>query len=199
MSRPSLKHSENVQKRLRALDETRALAFVALCVERQFRVYVKAAEGKAWSRTRELRAFLDSVWNWLEGAGERPPTAADGIPINEEEIEDDADSAATEVAISVYGLAGCIETGELEGCLSVCENGLTLLQSFLFERLGLDVTPKNEMIVDEHELMQREFKIQLDDLEALRDANAESLPITLEALRSAQSIRSILGSYWFNL
>lgn len=189
-------HLEKLHSVFPKLEPIQAFAFGAACTERQWPVYARAAAGKVWSRETILRRSLDKVWDWLLRRRGRP----EGLAFEceraiLEEIEDDIAQAASEVATSMYGLAKAIEADAPADCLYVADSGLRLIDSFLYELLGLPISSDNDRIVHSHELMGIEIKRQQEDLAIL--LRGTLFPATIEELRSRSNGASVLGEYWY--
>ena len=189
-------HLERLHSAFSNLEPIQAFAFGAACAERQWPVYARAAAGKVWSREAILRRSLDRVWDWLLRRRGRP----EGLAFEceraiLEEVEDDAAQAASEVATSMYGLAKAIEADAPADCLYVADAGLRLIDSFLYELLGVPISSDSDRVVHSHELMGIEIKRQQEDLEVL--LRGTPFPATIEELRNRSSGASILGEYWY--
>ncbi len=195
-ARPVLIHMKKVKDVLRKVSPLHCFTFAAACAERQWPVYNRASEGKAWERQAVLRSSLDAIWNWLLGKAERPRLAeqCESAVIDADPLKDE-DTAAFYVANSFFGLAAIVEKDQPNHCHGSADNNLNDLDAFIYELLGLAVTPENDCIVDNHELMQNEVKRQLDDLNSL---NAPLSPALVEGLRARSMRQSILNDYWYN-
>jgi hypothetical protein len=194
--RSFLAHIETVKKTIKKLDPKRAFAFGAACAERQWPVYVKASEGKPWEMQSDLRKALDDIWSWLLGSGNRPQGIFQRI---EGAIFDDAvkdvENAARIVAGSFVGLAYGVENHKLDECAQVAVNGLNLIESFVYDILNLPVTSENDLLVDQHELMDNEMRRQEDDLKIV--VSEPMSPAVIRELRARSLGVSILQNYWF--
>jgi hypothetical protein len=179
------------------LNMMQAFAIGSACAERQWPVYARASEGKPWGKQIILRSALDDIWDWLLDIHNRPQ----GIwkPCEEailEEIEDDAASAAREVAGSFLSLSYAVENNSLGDCFQVLCNGLNIVEAFVYEELlELPTTTENDLFVDENELLQREVRYQNEDLALILGADSLSL-IVCDLLERSKG-QSILGEHWY--
>ena len=172
-----------------------AFAFAAACAERYWPVYKRASEGKSWEKQAVLRTALDATWDWLLGRGERPRLAdqCESAIFDDDPVKDE-DTAAFYVANSFFGVAAAVEKDQPHHCHQSAVRNLDALDAFLYELYDMPVCPESDTIVDHHELMQKEMKHQLEDLELLKGPFTSAL---VEQLRMRSVGQSVLGDYWY--
>lgn len=194
-TRPILLHMKAVENVLRGVSPQHAFAFAAACAERQWPVYKRACEGKSWEKQAVLRAALDAIWNWLLGRDQRPRLAdqCESAICDDDPVKDE-DTTAFYVANSFFGLAAIVEKNQPHHCHQSSVSNLDALDAFLYELYDLSVCPESDTLVDSHELMQKEMRHQLEDLELLK---GPFTPAVVEQLRTRSVGQSILGGYWY--
>jgi hypothetical protein len=194
-TRPLLQHRHGIEELLRGVSPQHAFLFAAACAERQWPVYARAAAGKPWALPAVLRGSLDAVWDWLLGRRERPRLAEQcERAIFDENTDAEEDNAAFHVANSFYGLAAMVEEDQPQYSAQAAASNLDLVDAFLYDLLDLPVAAANDLVVDSHELMQREMQRQLADLSALSQPFGPEL---VETLRGRARGESLLGDYWY--
>jgi hypothetical protein len=172
-----------------------AFLFAAACAERQWPVYERASEGKAWEMRSILRGSLDAIWDWLAGGDERPRLAEQcERAVFDENSADDEDDGAFAVANSFYGLAAIVEEDQPHYSAQAAVSNLDLVDAFVYDLLGLETSAENDRIVDGHELMQREMQRQLADLSMLSQPFG---PALVQMMRGRAEGVSVLGDYWY--
>ena len=200
MPRPLLDHLSNVTSRLAHVGEMQSACFAAACVERSWRAYVRAAQGKPWNRGDTLRRTLDTAWSWCSGSGPRPAglsAAAEGAVdvFDETGMQQPSDNAGRHVAVATYNLIASIEERNSEGFSGSAQLNLDFIDAFLYEYLDLEQSTENDEAVDRHELMNAERNRQTSDLVIVSER--WSVPGTVEELRQTSTDANVLGEYWY--
>jgi hypothetical protein len=194
-TRPLSLHRKTIEAALGKVSAQHAFAFAAACAERLWPVYERAAEGKPWAMQAVLRSSLDAVWDWLMGQRERPRLAEQcERAVFDANSDAEEDNGAFQAANSVYGLAAIVEQDQPHYSAQSAVSNLDLLDAFLYDLLDLTVSPENDLIVDGHELMQREMQRQLADLSLLSQLVGPDL---VQTLRDRARGQSVLGDYWY--
>lgn len=192
----SEEHEQAIRERLEEMEPPEAFALAAACAERQWPIYERASAGKPWSQPEVLRRALDAVWDWLLRKRGRPQGLARQCEAAIlDEIEDDEDQAASNVANMIYGLASVVESERKDQVLFAARENLAFIEAFVSELLDLAPTPENMPAIESHVLMQAEIRRQQDDLALL--SRGVSLPAVIEGVRLKSSGVSILGDYWY--
>lgn len=194
MRRLLLTHYDEVKKAVAGLRPASAFVFGASCAERSWGVYERASKGRQWQRRDVLRSNLDAIWLWLEGSQARPLVSASAceaaIPDEGNELPEDL---GFEVANNIFGLVALVEQNDPGHVYLAAQANLDLLDAFLYEVTGLDVSPENDRAIDNHVLMQAEIRRQLDDLALLA---MPATPVLVEKVRRGAEGVSLLGSWW---
>jgi hypothetical protein len=194
-TRPVLLQMKTVEDALRGVSARHAFLFAAACAERQWPVYERASAGKSWEMRSVLRGSLDAVWDWLLGRAERPRLAAQcERAVFDENSDDEADNGAFAAANSVYGLASIVQEDQPRYSAQSALSNLDLVDAFLYDLLDLEASAANDLVVDAHELMQREMQRQLADLDSLNEPFGSDL---VQTLRGRAQGESVLGDYWY--
>ena len=189
-------HLREVEVALRGFGESQAFTLAAACSERQWPVYERAAVGMPWSKADVLRRTLDAVWEWLLRQRGRPRGFARGCEEAVlEEIKDDVQNAASEVAGAFYGLASIVEGNRTMDVLYAAKANLSFVEAFLADLLDIEPTEKNASAIDSHELMQAEIGRQREDLSAL--LRGVPMPSVVGEIRAKSAGVSLLGEYWW--
>jgi hypothetical protein len=189
-------HEERLRQALEKMDASQAFVFAAACAERQWPIYDRASQGKAWSRAELLRRTLDAVWDWLLRRRGKPQGLARQCEAAIlEDIEEDSDQAASNAANVIYGLAAIVESGRKDHVLYAARENLSFIEAFVSELMGVIPSPENVPSIEAHELMQEEIRRQQDDLRVV--SGSALLPGAIEGLRSRSIGVSILGEYWY--
>jgi uncharacterized protein YjaG (DUF416 family) len=193
-TRPVLLQRKRVEDALRTVSPRHAFLFAAACAERQWPVYERASEGKPWEMQAVLRSSLDAVWDWLSGRAERPRLAEQcERAVFDENSDDEEDNGAFSAANSFYGLASIVQEDQPQYSAQSAVSNLDLVDAFVYDLLDLETSAESDLIVDAHELMQREMQRQLADLELPSQPFGTDLVQTLRG--RAQGV-SVLGEYW---
>jgi hypothetical protein len=190
-----LLHRKRAEDALGKVSPPHAFAFVAACAERQWPVYERAAEGKPWANQAVLRSSLDAIWDWLMGRRERPCLAERcERAVFDANSDAEEDSGAFHVTNSFYGLAAIVEEDQPQYSAQSAVSNLDLVDAFLYDLLDLPGSPENDLLVDGHELMQREMQRQLADLSLLSQPFGPEL---VQTLHDRAQGGSVLGDYWY--
>ena len=194
-TRPVLLQMKRVEEALRAVSPQQAFLFAAACAERQWPVYERASAGKPWEMQSVLRGSLDAIWDWLSGRTERPRLAEQcERAVFDEDSDDEEDNGAFSAANSFYGLASIVQEDQPRYSAQCAVSNLDLVDAFVYDLLDLETSAESDLIVDGHELMQREMQRQLADLDSLSQPFGTDLVHTLRG--RAQGV-SVLGDYWY--
>jgi uncharacterized protein YjaG (DUF416 family) len=194
-TRPYLLHIKKIDDSIRYLNAKQAFAFGTACAERQWPIYTQAYQGRMLDKESIFRESLDAVWGWLLDLQQAPREYAEQC---ENAIHDEDDNDATigafEVAHNIYRLIYSVENNWINESVQVAQSNMRFLDAFIYELLELPISSENDIRVDNHELMQREVRHQLDDLMILRQPLSSS---TIQEVRNNSYGQSILGSYWY--
>src|SRR4051794_1730350 len=194
-TRPVLLQMKRVEEALRTVSPQHAFLLAAACAERQWPVYERASAGKPWEMQAVLRGSLDAIWDWLSGRTERSRLAEQCERAGfDENSDDEADNGAFSAANSFYGLASIVQEDQPRYSAQSAVSNLDLVDAFVYDLLDLETSAENDLIVDAHELMQREMQRQLADLDSLSQPFGSELVQTLRG--RAQEV-SVLGDYWY--
>ena len=193
MRRLLLAHYDQVKKGVAGLGQASAFAFGASCAERSWSVYEHASAGRSWQRNDILRSNLDAIWLWLKGSSASPLVSASAceaaIPEESSELRDDL---AFEVANNIFGLVALVEQDDPGHVYLAAQANLDLLDAFLYEIMGLNVSPENDAVIDNNSLMQAEIRRQLDDLAVL---SLPANPLVVEQVRRGAEGIDLLGGW----
>src|SRR5262245_28617391 len=193
-TRPLSRHRKRVEDALGKVSSPHAFAFAAACAERLWPVYERAADGEPWAMQDDLRSSLDAIWDWLMGRRERPRLAEQcERAVFDANSDAEEDSAAFQAANSLYGLAAMVEEDQPQYSAQSAVSNLDLLDAFLYDLLDLPASAESDLLVDGHELMQREMQRQLADLSLLSQPFGPEL---VQTLRDRAQRESVLGDYW---
>jgi hypothetical protein len=194
-NRPYFRHLTAVEVGLTKLPASSAFAFGSACVERFWPIYQRASAGKSWNRQTVFRENLDAVWSFVR---DQVPLSEDAERSSEAAIlEEDVSSsawAARDAMVSLFCLIQIIRRQKPGDCRHVAKENLSFLDAFLYKLTGLKICKSNDLVIDNHELMQTEIARQTSDLELLRQPLTPDL---LQDVRNRSAGKSILGEYWY--
>lgn len=195
--RELITHQEKVKSVFHTLPRKQALTFGAFCVERQWAVYVRAANDKKWGKQKLLRSALDAIWGWLLGKEPQPDNyhiLCEGAILDD--IEDDNATFSRYVAVSFYCLSYAVEKDEPSEALGAIQNNLNIIDFLVSDfLLQAPLSVEGYALVDAHELVQNEIAQQNAALEIL--LQREFTAVMVESLQELATGRSIFGDYWF--
>lgn len=188
-----------VRSQVEALGDVASFAFACACLERLFPVYERAAAGKSWDRSHDLRVALNHIWDLLDGTLNFP-SALDRKKCKEARLEegitDNEMTVASFVASSFYTFARGIRRYNLHVSSTRAQSNIDFLCFFLDNLLGCrNSTNEDDKVVFSHELMQQEIKRQQEDLVFVSSV-PEVTDEMVHQLRDLRKGQCLIGDYW---
>ena len=195
-------HFELDKKRTKDLSKQEASICSLMAVERQWKVYEKAAKGYNWDRSDIYRQLLDKCWDRVLKNKVMEEEAwnicYENKPENIRTDIDEMDDMYCFCSIFADTLEMLIDDLCEEGCTSgFTSYNFQFLDGFLDEylALGINNTDNREEVIKNHELVRIEIERQNRDFEKIR--GCDNL-LELREWCLIECNESILVDYWFN-
>ncbi len=197
------KYFELDKKRQRILSKQEASIYSLMAVERQWKVYERAAKGCSWDRSDIYRQLLDKCWDTVFQNKIMEEEAGNICYENKpENVKVDIDEKSNDLFCFCSIFADTLEMLIDDLCEDGCTSGFTFynfqfLDGFLDEHLahGINRTEDREEIIQNHELIRLEIERQNRDFEMISCCDNFKV---LKEWCLIECNENILADYWFN-
>ncbi len=192
-NRPLLDHVDYLQEELPKLGAKDLVAYSCSVIERQVCVYKKATGSEVWGDPDLFKKYLEICWGSLV----EKSVFEKNFP--EERFYDSqlAEGAAVYAEEVMFSLANTFDyvffAGEDDFAIQASEASLNILDALCYDLMKLEVSSKNDLIVDTHELIKIEVQRQSRDFKYLLSNSYSSEWI--EHVRSRNEC--LVGEQWF--
>ncbi|WP_341368897.1 DUF416 family protein [Yoonia sp. BS5-3] len=160
--RPIFLHQESIFALLRELSHRQVTLFLCAVCQRQMGVYCEYVSGHPWDNRSELRSILNTCWH-VSVFNENyeaiiEPEMTDFLDVD---FNQSSSRFAIDAFSSIWHLTRWIVSKDECSIAGPVENAFSILDGYIYELVAqTEVTAQNDLMVDQHQLVQQEIHRQ---------------------------------------